>query len=306
VYSPPPRSSVFFRSNNLCSSTPTGDVTVGVSWVRDTEEASKTKKATEATFILKNGEEVSYGPKGYLKLAVTDSGAGMSQAQLAKLFRDGVQFNVNELQAGQGSGLGLYIAKGIMEQHGGTLVASSAGLGNGTTFTMMLPLYHHVPEALQEKPPIKEEACANASRAPLKSLCLRILIVDDSTTNRKLMARLLGNHGHICDEAENGEIAVAMADEAMKAGKRYDSILLDYEMPVMNGPDACKEIRGLGCDAFIVGVTGNIMEEDVALFKAKGANGVLPKPFKLAQLDQLWMEYDLVVHATDLDSGTNS
>jgi CheY-like chemotaxis protein len=261
--------------------------------VNDTEEASKRKKATKAkaTFILKNGEEVSHLPKGYMKLAVTDSGAGMSEAQLAELFSDGVQFNVNELQAGQGSGLGLYIAKGIMEQHGGTLAASSAGLGKGTTFTMILPLYH-VPEALREKQ-MNEEVYANTRRASLKSLSLRILVVDDSTTNRKLLARMLGNHGHICDQAENGEIAVGMADEAMKADKPYDSILMDYEMPVMNGPDACEKIRDLGCDAFIVGITGNVMEEDLVLFKSKGANGVLPKPFKLAELDQLWIEYDV-------------
>ncbi len=67
-------------------------------------------------------------------------------------------------------------------------------------------------------------------------------------------------------------------------------------MPVMNGPDACKEIRGLGCDAFIAGVTGNVMEEDVVLFKKRGANGVLLKPFKLSELDQLWIECDVVGH----------
>jgi CheY-like chemotaxis protein len=301
-------SSVFFESNNLlCSSAP-GDVKVGVSWVKGTEEASsQKKKATKATGMMQNCEEVSYAPKGYMEVAVTDSGAGMSEAQLEKLFRDGVQFNVNELQAGQGSGLGLYIAKGIMEQHDGTLVASSGGLGKGTTFTMTLPLYH-VPEALH----INEAVHAHpaSSKAPREPVCLRILIVDDSTTNRKLLARLLANRGHICDEAENGSIAVGMADEAMKSGKAYDSILLDYEMPVMNGPDACQEIRGLGCDdCFIVGVTGNVMEEDVALFKTKGANGVLPKPFKLSELDQLWIEYgvvgDAISERTHSDSTTS-
>jgi signal transduction histidine kinase/CheY-like chemotaxis protein len=289
---------LFSHSLTSMSFSASGDVTVGVSWVKDTEEASKKKKAPEATFILKNGEEVSYARKGYIKVAVADSGAGMSEAQLAKLFRDGVQFNVNELQGGQGSGLGLYIAKGIMEQHGGTLVACSAGLGKGTTFAMMLPLYH-VPaaEALPEKQ-IKEGYPNATSTGPLEPACLRILIVDDSPTNRKLMVRLLGNHGHICDEAEDGKIAVGMADEAMKDGKPYDSILLDYEMPVMNGPDACQKIRGLGCDAFIFGVTGNVMEDDVALFKKRGANGVLPKPFKLSELNQLFIEYDVVGRST--------
>jgi signal transduction histidine kinase len=69
-------------------------------------------------------------------VSVTDTGAGMTPDQLTKLFRDGVQFNVNTLQAGKGSGLGLYIAKGIVEQHGGTLTADFKGLGCGTSFTM--------------------------------------------------------------------------------------------------------------------------------------------------------------------------
>lgn len=65
----------------------------------------------------------------------------MTNDQLQELFQEGVQFNVNVLQAGQGSGLGLYISKGIVKQHGESLVASSDGIGLGTTFTMRLPLY---------------------------------------------------------------------------------------------------------------------------------------------------------------------
>jgi CheY-like chemotaxis protein len=231
---------------------------------------------------------------------VTDTGAGMSKVQLSKLFRDGVQFNVNELQSGQGSGLGLYIAKGIVEQHEGTVVASSEGLGCGTTFTMTLPLFQ-VPD---EKPkpelaPSESSYRINESSAdtikrtkPNQSTCtyLRILVVDDSGTNRKLLKRLLQNHGHTISDAENGQEAVEVMEQARKSREPFDCILLDYEMPVMNGPEACREMRSLGCDSFIVGVTGNVMAEDVAHFKQCGANGVLPKPFKLTELDQLWLE----------------
>ena len=62
-------------------------------------------------------------------------------------------------------------------------------------------------------------------------------------------------------------------------------------MPKLSGPDAAKIIRKMGCDSFIVGITGNCMPEDFAFFKAAGANGVLPKPFQMPELESLWIEY---------------
>ena len=65
-------------------------------------------------------------------------------------------------------------------------------------------------------------------------------------------------------------------------------------MPEKEGPAAAKEIRTLGCDSFIVGITGNILPEDVALFKACGANVVCPKPLHMEALEELWVEYGVV------------
>ena len=99
-----------------------GTLTIKASWVKVGAE-------TNSHAILQNGETLNYVTSGLLKVGVTDTGAGMSEDQLAKVFSEGVQFNVNKLQAGKGSGLGLFIAKGILEQHGGTLGVASAGLG---------------------------------------------------------------------------------------------------------------------------------------------------------------------------------
>jgi len=246
-------------------------------------------------FTLTSGEVVEYPPSGHLELTVTDTGAGMSPDQLSKLFGDGVQFNVNELQSGQGSGLGLFITKGIVEQHGGSLTAMSAGLGNGTTFKMILPLFHVPDSSTQETAGADEYATAmKAIEEPVKPLLLRVLLVDDALTNRKLLKRLLTNHGHTCEEAKDGQEAVDQVKKAIEAGTPYDTILMDSEMPVMNGPTATKEIRALGCDAFIVGITGNVLPEDVAFFKQCGANEVLPKPFNMSDLEGMWVEYGLV------------
>merc|ERR1740130_45623 len=97
---------------------------------------------TKSTFKLKSQEVITCEKTGNLSFTIKDTGAGLSKPQLKKLFGSGVQFDVNELQAGKGSGLGLYIAKGIVEQHGGQLTADSDGLGLGTTFTMTLPIYN--------------------------------------------------------------------------------------------------------------------------------------------------------------------
>lgn len=73
----------------------------------------------------------------------------------------------------------------------------------------------------------------------------------------------------------------------------YDSILMDYEMPVMNGPTASGMIRELGSDVFIIGITGNVLSDDVQYFKSKGVNAILPKPLQLSSLEDLFMEYHL-------------
>ena len=120
---------------------------------------------------------------------------------------------------------------------------------------------------------------------------LKILVVDDAKMNLKLLMRLLEKEGHDVDGAEDGEIAVTKTKAAMNAEQDYDVILKDYQMPNMDGPTAARTIRELGCYAFIVGVTGNVMPEDIDHFKKHGANAVLPKPIKIPDLKDLWVEH---------------
>jgi signal transduction histidine kinase/CheY-like chemotaxis protein len=279
-------------SNALKFTPEGGSLRVQASWVNSKQVTMK--DAALDRIALKDEKCVSGQRRGHLQVTVEDSGAGMSQDQLAKLFRDGVQFNANELQAGNGTGLGLYIAKGIVEQHQGNLVAVSEGLQQGTTFTMTLPFWH-IPEIECSSNGVDTDvSVGTGTLEPIVELAaLRVLIVDDASSNRKLLNRLLSNGGHICDEAENGAVAVDMVARAIEAGDPYDTVLLDYEMPVMRGPEAAKELRRVGSDVYIVGITGNMLPEDVAYFKSCGANAVLPKPFKIAELTSLWMEFGL-------------
>ena len=155
---------------------------------------------------------------GSVIISVTDSGAGLSEQQLAEICSEGVQFNANELQAGRGSGLGLFISKGLVEQHGGAVTVTSPGLGLGTTFSIALPLFARnghekcseaaiVTAATAGKPFIVKQAresingaktFSDIARFPSNSMFLgmaqpnrRILVVDDAASNRKMLIRLL-------------------------------------------------------------------------------------------------------------------
>lgn len=265
-----------------------GGIYVNASW-----EKARSKESARK-YVLKNRTTVNHEPTGHLIVTVKDTGAGMTKDQLKKLFGQGIQFNVNELQHGNGSGLGLYIAMGIVQQHEGSLVCDSEGLGKGTTFTMKLPVFDIPTEDSNKRHNARDSF--DGSESYEEDEKLNILIVDDAMSNRKLLRRLLKLKGHDTAEAENGQIAVDMVKEAETKGNFFDLVLMDYEMPVMKGPEAAKVIRDNGSDVFIIGVTGNLMPEDVSYFRQCGSNAVLPKPFRMNELEEIIFEHHITSH----------
>jgi len=241
--------------------------------------------------------------EGSIQISVKDSGAGLTEQQLAQICSEGVQFNANELQAGQGSGLGLFISKGIVEQHGGTLSVASEGLHKGVTFTVELPLYKPSGCGMTPTKAIAGDkwaeginaAVVDAAAAPLltraTTAARRTLVVDDSHFNRKMLARLLTSRGFTCDQAEDGEQAIAVYQDMCERNEPPDAILMDFEMPVMNGTTATKKLRELGCSCLIVGVTGNILPEDISNFVAHGADDVLAKPLVVETFEALLSQH---------------
>lgn len=258
-----------------------GSVEVKATWL----PASMKRKDNYKSFVLKDGDKLKVAHNGFLRLNVTDTGKGMTDLQIWNILRKGPQFNVNGLEAGDGSGLGLWVAKGIVSRHGGTLTAVSAGLGEGSCFTVSLPSYD-VARAKNAKLPRESTDDAGEYLGVLK-----VLVVDDAKMNLKLLMRLVSKKGHRVEGAEDGEIAVKKASAAMLEGSDYDVILMDYQMPNMDGPTATRILRDKGCDAIIVGVTGNVMAEDVAHFKKCGANAVLHKPAKIEALEDIWIQF---------------
>jgi signal transduction histidine kinase/CheY-like chemotaxis protein len=387
---------------------------------------------------------------GKLRIVVTDTGAGISEENQSRLFKEIVQFNPEVLQAGGGSGLGLYITSSIVQMHAGTIRAFSAGAGTGSTFTVEIdmqrwasqspgsqeidflnatglnedraamhdwrmarraeaggqsngnregrPDFSRAFETAEDsknwvlgpvpcRPPLSPQHASPPSPIPIpipiaiphlkptpapvsnashndtpsptplsgsdtspnsspksdplftpststipfttlpppapipavgptpsltppttsctpavpqeklpdSSVVINdkydVLVVDDSSLNRKLLCRVLKTSGCICEEADDGLSAVQRVKDRMngKDGKKpsYDIILMDFVMPNMDGPTATQTIRGLGYTAPIFGLTGNALDSDVSHFLNCGVKVVLPKPFDLARFKEL-------------------
>jgi CheY-like chemotaxis protein len=107
-----------------------------------------------------------------------------------------------------------------------------------------------------------------------------VLVVDDSKLNRKVQIKVMSALGLTClDEVENGQQAVDLIKAAMEQGRTYFTVLLDNEMPVMRGCDAVKEMREMGYRGVVLGVTGNVLQEEIDDFKSCGADDVIGKSF---------------------------
>jgi CheY-like chemotaxis protein len=190
-----------------------------------------------------------------------------------------------------------------VEKHGGTICLTSEGLNKGCTAIIELPLYEY---------PIRTRSLSVHSTRSSDSIVLSprneygspkvsrvCLVVDDSLPNRKMLVRLLERSGHACKSACHGQEAIDImkADKVMALSDEthipIDTILMDYEMPILNGPDATKILRDSGCNVTIIGVTGNVLTEDVHFFVSMGADKVLPKPVNMASIQECWDSVEL-------------
>ena len=114
--------------------------------------------------------------------------------------------------------------------------------------------------------------------AGISSRRLRYLVVDDTAICRVMVVRRLQSLPVDCDEAENGRQAVERVRQSLLERRPYDVIIMDNSMPVMTGVEATRAIRELGFSGKIYGVTGNVLEEDLAAFERQGHDRAFPKP----------------------------
>lgn len=207
-----------------------------------------------------------------VELSVRDTGIGISPADQARLFNTFVQ--ADGPRARQGAGLGLVISRTLAELMGGTLnLQSVEGLGTKVQVSLQLPACAAPVQADQHDPVLE------TSSGPLN-----ILVVDDYPANLLLLERQLHTLGHRVTLAENGEIALARWQAA-----RFDLVITDCSMPVMDGHELTRRIRSLegerGLAACrILGVTANAQAEERARCLASGMDECLFKPIGLRTL----------------------
>ena len=113
-----------------------------------------------------------------------------------------------------------------------------------------------------------------------------MLVVDDVALNRKMLCKLFKSRSRYCAQAADGLEAVNMVKQYMEEGRPFDVITMDYQMPVMDGPTATKLIKESGYKGLIIGLTGNVLKEDMETFMAHGADIVFTKPLDIAKYDE--------------------
>jgi signal transduction histidine kinase/CheY-like chemotaxis protein/HPt (histidine-containing phosphotransfer) domain-containing protein len=228
------------------------------------------------------------GRHGRVRFAVSDTGIGIPREHLGRLFSRFYQVNQTSTREFGGTGLGLAISKRLVELMGGEIgVESEEGKGSTFWFSVPLPL-------ADEEAAIEPHAMAVAR----SEVAGRILLVEDLEHNRDLARAVLKAAGHEVDTVANGEEAVRAVQE-----RRYDVVLMDVQMPVMDGITATKAIRGLDHPASkipVIAMTANVLPQQVAEFGAAGMNDHVGKPFKRAELLQ---KVSAWVHRADTSRG---
>lgn len=212
-------------------------------------------------------------------VSVRDSGIGIPADALPTIFDMFSQVDRSIERTSGGLGIGLALVRGLVEMHGGTVEAASAGLGKGSTFTVRLPALPNESEAVGEGP-----ACEVARGAATQR---RILVVDDSRDSATSMAMMLQLIGYEVRTANDGA-------EALRAVEQFrpDIVLMDVGMPRLNGYDATRRIREQpwGKGIVIIAITGWGQEADRAKSREAGCDGHLVKPVNLPDLEQLLAE----------------
>ena len=220
---------------------------------------------------------------GELVISVGDTGIGIAADRQTAIFDNFVQADAATNRAYGGTGLGLAISTELAKLMGGRLSLFSA-LGVGTTVTLRIPLIT-APAAVEDKPP---------AAGPIENLPpiarTRILVAEDHDVNQLLIKAMLTRLGHSPVIARNGVEAVTMVQDSFMQGQPFGLVLMDMQMPEIDGIEATRRIRSGGTTAAtlpIVALTANAYASDVDSCRAAGMQDHLAKPVQLAALDQL-------------------
>lgn len=226
---------------------------------------SNAVKFTERGEVAVNLNVEPDGDRAWLSVEVRDTGVGLDPAQIDRMFDRFTQADGSVSRRYGGTGLGLSISRRLVEMMGGEIGAESDGR-TGSTFRFRVPL------SAVESP--AETRAPQSPAAPDRRL--RVLLAEDNAANRALIAALTAQLDIELHMVENGAQAVSAIQS-----EDYDLVLMDMQMPVMDGPSASRAIRGLSGPASrtpIIALTANVLPEQIEQCRASGMEGHVAKP----------------------------
>ncbi|HEU5096415.1 MAG TPA: response regulator, partial [Reyranella sp.] len=229
-------------------------------------------KFTEKGHVLVNVSGAVEGDTAQVTVEVEDTGIGIPADKLASVFDKFAQVDSSSTRRHEGTGLGLAIASRLAELMGGSLTAESMA-GQGSVFRLTLPM-------------TVDKADAKPRPVPLDVSGARVLAVDDNAINRSILIEQLKSWGFDCAAAENSNVALAFLDRATALGAKVDCIILDYQMPGMNGAELARIIKSNPATAAIplVLLTSVDQAETGRLAAECGISAQLNKPARSSAL----------------------
>lgn len=225
--------------------------------------------------------------KDWIDLSIRDSGIGISEEAITRIFAPFTQAESSTTRQYGGTGLGLSICKRICEVMGGEIKVESQ-LGEGSTFTMRIPFEVQCQKMVQAP---HSKTPTSTQPEILELAGRRILLTEDNLVNQRVMTIILGNLQCQVDHANNGAEAAQMVLE-----QQYDFILMDCQMPVMDGYQATRIIREYEADGrcprnTIIALTANAMDESRQQCLDAGMDDFLTKPLSTATLKKVLLKY---------------
>jgi signal transduction histidine kinase/CheY-like chemotaxis protein/HPt (histidine-containing phosphotransfer) domain-containing protein len=221
-----------------------------------------------------------------LTVKVIDSGIGLTQEQLAKLFRPFSQADASTTRKYGGTGLGLHLSKQLAEKLGGTLIVESVpDVGSCFTLTISTGLLNNV-EMLATCPDFEHLDTVQNRQKKQLYLRGRVLLTEDNQDNQRLVSLILKRMGVEYEIANNGKEAIAKA-----GNEHFDVILMDVQMPIMDGLTATSLLRQQGYTGPIVALTANAMRQEKQDCYDAGCNEVCTKPIDYAAFSKVLSRY---------------
>ncbi len=211
---------------------------------------------------------------------ISDTGIGISEEQLENLFEPFSQADSSMTRKYGGTGLGLVISQKIAQHLGGDLTVTSE-MGKGSTFTVVIDAgalddeeSDDLPNSINEKQPSASSTSPDASDLAGR----RVLLAEDGLDNQRLISFILKKAGIDVTLVENGQKAVEAVSDALPGSAPFEVVLMDMQMPVMDGYQATEKLRSLGSRVPIIALTAHAMSGDREKCLAAGCNDYLTKP----------------------------